>query len=187
MEIIQKSELIHVVSPNPYIFDGKICEDFEQHWGFLDIRGKVVMDFGADVGSTPSFFLGKEAKRVIAISGKEDFDGLVNNIKKFGWGNKVVALNRWITDLNMVSNLVIAYKPDIIKFDLDPMENGQVLNECHLINCSDNVLNLVREYAIEWHNTTKMRDAIISRFSGLGYKTELKFVNGIVVWAKKQI
>ena len=42
-------------------------EDFERDWGFLDVDGKVVLDLGADYGSTAAFFLSKGAAKVICV------------------------------------------------------------------------------------------------------------------------
>jgi len=43
--------------------------DLETHWGWLDVEGKVVLDVGADYGSTADFFLSKGAAGVIAVEG----------------------------------------------------------------------------------------------------------------------
>ena len=43
--------------------------DLDTHWGWLDVEGKVVLDVGADYGSTADFFLQRGAARVIAVEG----------------------------------------------------------------------------------------------------------------------
>ena len=43
--------------------------DLETHWGWLDVRDKVVLDVGADYGSTADFFLQRGAAKVIAVEG----------------------------------------------------------------------------------------------------------------------
>lgn len=42
-------------------------EDYEKEYGAIDVKGKVVVDYGSDVGSTAYYFLNKGAKRVIMI------------------------------------------------------------------------------------------------------------------------
>jgi len=37
------------------------------HWGWLHVAGKTVLDVGADYGSTADFFLEQGALRVVAV------------------------------------------------------------------------------------------------------------------------
>lgn len=44
-------------------------ENYDVQWGQTNYKDTIVLDFGADVGSTASFFLQKGAKKVVAIEG----------------------------------------------------------------------------------------------------------------------
>jgi len=41
-------------------------ETYEKHYGMLDCKDKIVVDIGADYGSTARFFLSRGARRIIA-------------------------------------------------------------------------------------------------------------------------
>jgi len=176
-----------------FIFDGHECEDFDEHWGFADFKNKIVLDFGADSGSTPAYFLSRGAKWVIAVSGRADYNGLVANIQKFGWNN-VTAINRWISSSQDFIDLIETYHPDIVKCDLDPETRTCKLCELYLMECPDDILKLVPEYLIEWHDNespecvrpNEMLYKWPERFDPLGYSICLKFHSGIVVWARKK-
>jgi hypothetical protein len=177
-----------------YLFDGVECEDYDQHWGFTDFKDKVVLDCGADSGSTASYFLSRGAKHVIAVSGRAEYDGLVAHVKKFGWEDKVTPVNCWISSVADFIALITEFKPDILKCDLDPETREIKLPEWYLFECPDEILSKVPEYMIEWHdnesqecvNPNHMLFVWPERFEKLGYSVETKFHSGIVIWARKR-
>lgn len=174
-----------------YLFNGVECEDYDKHWGFTQMRGKIILDVGADSGSTASYFLDRGAKRVIAVSGRAEYDGLVANVKKFGWENLVIPVNCWISGVQDFVNLINNYRPDILKCDLDPETREIKLPEWYLFECPDEILRKVPEYMIEWHdnespecvNPNHMLYVWPERFEKLGYNVETQFHSGIVIHA----
>jgi hypothetical protein len=177
-----------------YIFNGYECEDYDKHWGFTNFKDKRVLDVGADVGSTPSYFLSKGAVEVVAVSGKGEFDGLEANHIKYQWFGKVILVNMWLSSIFDFGDLISKYRPDILKCDLDPETRTVKLAEWYLFDCPDDILRLVPEYLIEWHdnespecvNPNHMKDAWIKRFEDLGYQVQCEFHSGIVIWARKK-
>src|SRR3990170_8039302 len=68
-------------------------ENYNVHWKYTSFKGKVILDLGADVGSTAKFFLKNGARRVIAVEGNDKnayqlFHNYQNN-------NKVVCVRQW--------------------------------------------------------------------------------------------
>lgn len=177
-----------------WIFDGHECEDYDLHWGFPDFTGKIVADFGADSGGTPSYFLHRGAKQVIAISGRAEYDGLVANIKKFGWEGRVIPINCWVSSSKDFIDIIEKYKPDILKCDLDPETRTCKLCEWYLHDCPDEVLKKVPEIMVEWHDNESpecttgnhMIKVWQDRFTGLGYDWMMRFWSGLVIYAKRK-
>lgn len=118
-------------------------EDYDKEYGILDYRGKIILDLGADYGSTAEFFLERGARKVIAIEGnKGRYDGLVNNSK---WMKNIIPIFVFLNNPKQFSELINKYKPDIIKSDLDG-------GEIHLFGIPDAVFSSVNEYTMEIHS-----------------------------------
>jgi len=126
-------------------------ENFEEQYGQIEYEGKIVLDIGAEVGSTASFFLSKGAKLVIAVEGSSRF---IRNL----WRNSktlkcVVPKSLWITQPIHISELILKYKPDIVKMDCEGCE-------AHLVKVPNDVFSLVPEYVIETHCDILLNDII---------------------------
>lgn len=109
----------------------------------IDYRNKVVLDVGADWGSTADFFLKNGASKVIAVeSDTEMYDKLLrfSNEEK-----RITALRIYIADGKQITDLITEYKPSIVKIDCENCEK-------HLTNVPWQVLRIPRMYLIEYHD-----------------------------------
>lgn len=118
-------------------------EDYELQWGKADYRGKIVLDIGADIGSTAAFFLRKGAKRVIAVEGaKVCFIRLRANADIF---NDIVPIFDFVESPGQIENMIQKWTPDIVKMDIEG-------HESNLFQIRDEVFNKVPTYIVEVHS-----------------------------------
>ena len=118
-------------------------EDYNRFWGKPNYTGKVVLDIGADYGSTACFFLQRGAFRVIAVeSNKHLFSRLLENAPKLG---NIIPVELHVSSIQDYINLIQSYKPDIVKVDCEGCE-------IYLLDVPDSILRNVREYIIEIHS-----------------------------------
>jgi hypothetical protein len=117
-------------------------EDYESDWGFLDVEGKVVLDIGADYGSTAAFFLNKGATRVICVeSYLPDYEALEVLAKS---DKRIEAYHKHIAS-GLDFETFLAFQPDVVKIDVEGAE-------AHLLNVRPCVLRRVSQFGIEIHN-----------------------------------
>lgn len=118
-------------------------EDYEADWGFLDVKGQVVLDIGADYGSTAAFFLNKGAVKVICVESYDnDYAALAELAKK---EPRIEAIHKHISSSVHFETFIVTYQPDVVKIDI---EGG----EAYLLDIRPCVARRVREYGIELHN-----------------------------------
>jgi len=178
--------------------DGKLIqthpwhnEDFEKTWGFLDCADKVIVDIGADYGSTPYFFLQKRAKRVIAIESFQlDYDALAAYAEQ---EPRVIAIFKHVSNAKDYKDLIICFQPDIMKIDCEGCE-------AYLLDLDDRWFAQVPEYAIELHNLANakqcgnphnwgndLRPPFEEKFKRCGYENRVDYLGGTwVIWARKK-
>jgi predicted methyltransferase len=77
---------LHLFITNPEI--PIFGEDYSKHWK-ADFKGKVVLDLGADYGSTAFYFLQKGAREVIAVEGDRI---LALNLAKNAKGRRITPI-----------------------------------------------------------------------------------------------
>jgi len=87
----------------------------------IDYKDKIVLDVGADYGSTASFFLEKGAKQVIAI---ESEDNDFKRLEKYARSETIIPLNISIDNSQQFENLLRTYKPNIVKMDCEGCERA---------------------------------------------------------------
>lgn len=118
-------------------------EDYESHWGKINYRGKVVLDIGADVGSTADFFLKKGARMVIAVEGsKLCFEQLRANAPLM---KNVIPLFIFIENPEQIESLIQKWTCDVVKIDI---EGG----ELNLLKIEDEAFRRVPEFIVELHS-----------------------------------
>ena len=116
--------------------------DLETHWGWLYVEGKVVLDVGADYGSTASFFLSRGAKHVVGVEADKR---LFKRLQALAGGVPALdAVEMRVSSARDWEELLTVYRPDVVKSDC---EGG----ECGLLDLDDRVFRRVGQWAVELH------------------------------------
>jgi len=125
-------------------------EDYNYYYGHVDYTNKVVLDIGADYGSTAYYFLSKGAKLVIAI---ESNPHLYERLRRYADKVRVITPIRiHISNNQQIEDLLVKYKPDIVKFDCEGCER-------HLLEVDNSIFIVPSVYIVECHTND-----IIARF-----------------------
>lgn len=166
-------------------------EDYGEAWGFLDFKNKVVLDVGADYGSTAVFFLEQGAKRVIGVEcRKKDY-------------RRMEALSKILPLVPVYMRISSAadYKQLIDQFNVDLMKIDCEGCEAYLLDLDDDWFAKVPEYAIELHNQANsiqcgnphnygndLRKPFVQKFTRCGFAFDvLKPFDKWLIWARKEI
>jgi len=135
-------------------------ENYDECWGFISYRDKIVLDLGADYGSTAYYFLKKGAKKVIAVEGNSEyFKQLLSN---YGNDDRVVCVEKWIETPEDMEQLVARFPCDIVKVDIEGAE-------IHIAKISPQVLSLSKKWIIETHSKLVF-NTLSSFFCSLNFK-----------------
>lgn len=141
-------------------------EDPENHWGFLNVANKVVLDLGCGVNSeflpTPFYFINKKfAKKVIGVD---------SNPQSYNWFKTNYNVQNFILFMDMIDRYEKMefyfdyFKPDVVKMDI---EGAEYL----LFGLDKELLEPVKEFAIEYHNRVALY-ACEDFLSKSGYQLE---------------
>lgn len=140
---------------------------FEKHWGIVSkqilYNDKVVLDLGADNGTTAELFLKWGAKRVVAVEGDVKLGSEL--VAKYSQSNNVIPIQMMIINSSQIEELIKLHKPDIVKVDIEGAE-------IHLLNISSEVISSVGEWAIEVHSE-ELEIKITDFFNKNGYAKHL--------------
>lgn len=137
-------------------------EDYNAHWNHFSFRGKVVLDLGADYGSTAYFFGKKGASKVIAVEGDR---GLFLRLQKYARRyHFIVPIQLMISSKEDLMQLIASYAPDIIKVDIEGAESL-------LSTFPRNYLAMVDEWLIETHGP-RIASELCKTFSALGFQVK---------------
>lgn len=131
--------------------------DYTSHWKYCNLKNKVVLDLGADFGSTANFFLRNGAKKVIAVEGNRELGKMLRN--NFRKSKKVVPIVDWIDSPQKILRLIKKYKPDVVKCDIEGAE-------IHLLGVP---LRLVKTWLVETH-TLKIYSKLVEKFHKEGFR-----------------
>lgn len=125
------------------------------HWGFLNIKNKIVLDLGCarfhSSISTAEWFILNGASRVIGID----------------LGHEIIDMNNFIyhslaiDSTQKIKGLIETYKPDIIKADIEGAE-------IYFNDISLNDLGIVSEIAIEYHNN-ELKEVVLTKLNEWGF------------------
>jgi precorrin-6B methylase 2 len=111
-----KSEIVRLRGGIPPIYG----EDYDRHWNFTSFENKVILDLGADYGSTAYYFLRKGASKVIAVDGDPQLASMLKfNSQKF---KKIVPIQIFIDSSEKIEKLISDYHPDLVKVDIEGYE-----------------------------------------------------------------
>lgn len=160
--------------PNP--FDSR--EDwrfYEQVYGCVDFHNKVVLDLGADAGSTADYFLQKGAVRVFAVEGDEGlFAQLRQNIKTVLQDEQFERVRPFrcqIQDPETLAGILFQAQPQVVKMDLD--SEGHIWEHDLVPKLPDNVLRIAGEWLVECHQRYTLNDvAARMRLAGFMLKRD---------------
>lgn len=137
-----------------------LSEDFNLQYGMIDYNGKIVLDIGADYGSTADYVLSKGAKLVIAVEGSIRYArNLRRNAKIL---KDVIPVCLWITQPETVAQLIQKHRPDVAKVDCEGCE-------VHLFNVPDDIFSLIPEYVIETHGD-KLFEMMMTKCNRTNYE-----------------
>lgn len=132
------------------IADERLYGQYLIHLDF-DYKDKVILDIGADVGTSADFFLKRGAKFVWCIEGDPTEAGhCQGNIDRFFPG-KALAIQSWVDSPYVFDRLFSAYgvtsslPADIVKIDIEGWE-------CCLLNMNETILAAQKEYIIDFHS-----------------------------------
>lgn len=140
----------------PLFIGGK----YENCYRGLNFEGKTILEIGADVGSTASYFLKNKAKRVISVEGNSTyFNRLEENSQKLG--NEPVFL--MVDNKEKLESLLNSYKPDILHMDCERCEKL-------LLDIKDEILKRIPEYEIEVHTSKELLQNLMEKFLDLNYE-----------------
>ena len=145
-------------------------ESFEDHWGFINWKNKIVLDIGADYGSTAECFIAYGASKVFASEGDEK---LYSQLVQYAKGKpNIIPSKKWIQNPNDFIDLFNKFKDskiDIYKIDCEKAE-------IYLLDISNDMLRSIKEYAIECH-TPDILSKISNKFKSAGFEIKnTKFI-----------
>lgn len=152
---------------------GPYDEDYNEQYGMLDYNDKVVLDIGADYGSTALFFLRNGAKKVIGIETNKDYFYILNKIGKRV--KEIVPIEFKIECGYNISNLIKDYSPDIVKMDCDGCE-------VFILQMVDGDIRLVKDWVIELH-TINVYNFIKELFIKNGFEVKYSKMDSVSQWA----
>lgn len=142
---------------NPFRLKPYLGEDYEDHWNFTDFKNKVILDLGADYGSTADWFLSKGATKVVAVES-------LNFPELAAWadGVKVIPVNLLIQTPADYERLITEYHPDVAKIDIEGWERP-------MLEADPLLIGSVKEYMIETHSK-ELFNLLTSFLTKLGYQ-----------------
>jgi len=155
-------------------------EDYDRHWGFLTFKDKVILDLGADWGSTAEYFLNHGAMKVIAVEGNVEKKYYIKELfENYDSNPKVKCIGMKIDSPLDFIYLIGKYRPDMVKVDI---EN----DEKYLLSINPSFIYTVNEWAIEVHNLF-LYDSFRTLFNKINYIVSSHFRRGVVrvLWARK--
>ena len=129
-------------------------------YGSVDYHHKVVLDLGADVGSTADYFLQKGAVKVFAVEGDAGlFSRLCRNIKTVLQDERferVAPMCCQIRDPETLAGILFQTQPQVVKMDLD--SEGHIWERDLIPKLPDNVLRIAGEWLVECHQRYSFND-----------------------------
>lgn len=132
-------------------------EDYAHHWP-IEVKGKTVIDIGADYGSTAFYFMKKGALRVVCVEGNPAlFKHLQANMRFLP---NCVAVYKHLLSASDFAD-VLQYPAEIVKVDVEGAEK-------HLLNVDPTVLQQHYEWIMEIHRMVN-QNQMIAYFQQAGF------------------
>lgn len=170
-------------------------ENFGRSYGHLDFEGKIVLDVGADYGSTASFFLQKGAKEVIAV---ESYEPDAAALEVYAESEpRVIAIIKHISCAEDFREILRKYK----KIDLATIDCEGC--EFFILGLEGIYFSSIPEYFIELHNLSNarrcnnpregpndLRDLFAKKLERNGFNFEIFYQQRNMkwmIWARRRI
>jgi len=131
--------------------------NYDSMYGSLDYDDAVVLDIGADYGTTARYFFGRGAKQVIVSERNHDWHAKLLTFAETEPRLTVIDLLRE-HDVAAVFEL---HRPDVVKVDCEGCERI-------LLSLPDTLLGAPRSWVMETHSR-ELYDEFRTRFTTLGY------------------
>ena len=136
-------------------------ENYNTLYYMCNYKGKVVLDVGADYGSSACWFLERGAKQVIAVEKSDDyFEGLkryAEELLRATGDNKVIPIKLKVNTGKDCETLLTQYNPPIVKMDCEGCET-------FLLQVPDPIFSIPEEYLIETH-TVDLAKAFLTKLA----------------------
>lgn len=136
-------------------------EDYNAVWGGADYQGTTVLDLGADWGSTALFFLSRGAKRVVAVEANRS---RYKRLATLSPRHNIRPLRLRISTGAQIDMLVKAFKPDIVKVDI---EGG----EAEIRNVEASTLRYSPTWLVEVHSA-EIKEKVCAKFKESGFNVQ---------------
>jgi len=135
--------------------------DYDTMSGGLDYNGAVVLDIGADYGTTAAFFLGHGAREVYVSERNEEWR---IELHKLADRDPRVHVLPSLAPEN-AAGILLDVRPDIVKVDCEKCER-------HLLAVPVPQMSIPRAWVMETH-TKVLYDAFWGFFESMGYTVTL--------------
>jgi hypothetical protein len=136
-------------------------EDYEESYGRANYKDRTILEIGADVGSTATFFLLKGAKKVISVEGNEEsYSKLVNNTKDIP---EVTPIFKKISSTDHIRELIKEYNPDFLHMDCEFCEK-------HLNGLERPYFDNIKTIQLEVHCDRELNKIIFDCLLNMDYK-----------------
>jgi hypothetical protein len=155
-------------------------EDYERFYGYASFKGKVLLDIGADYGSTAMFFLRKGARKVIAVEGDRIlYKRLLNTAERYC---NIMPVFLYISKKQDFEKLILIYRPAIMKVDCEGCES-------HLLKINSQIFSDVEEYIIEAHGQKlieETKNKLISNNYAISHIDKWAGDKGTIIYAVRR-
>jgi len=154
-----------IESPFKELPNDILWNHYDNEYGYLIVKDKVILDIGADVGTTADYWLQHGAKKIYAVEGEQThYKQLLINIKNQKWEDVVKAEEMIVCNKNQFVYLLNKYHADIVKIDCEGCEQ-------FWLETDDKTMSIPNVYLIEFHKQAFFERGT-DRLQLLGYKLE---------------
>jgi hypothetical protein len=135
-------------------------EDYEKSYGKADYKDKIILEIGADIGSTAYFFLTKGARKIISVEGNEkSYNFLLKNVNGM---EEIVPVLKMIKSTDDIRELIREYKPNFLHMDCEYCER-------YLNGLEKEYFDNITTIQLEIHCDRELNKIILDCLLNMGY------------------